>query len=542
MAERSVGRSGAVVAAGTTVSRALGLVNALLLYNTIGTQGQSADAFALANTLPNYIYAIIAGGTLTAVVVPAIVRAAGHEDGGERFLNRLVTLALTLFASVTVAVTVAAPLIVHLYAQAGGDDGRGFPPAQLALTYAFAYWCLPQVFFYAVFAVLSEVLNARGRFWAYAWAPIVNNLVFVAVLLTFRFAFGSAAELAASEWSPGMVALLAGGATLGIAAQALVLVFAWRRAGLRFRPDFHWRGAGLGRFGRTASWTFGMVLVGQAIGIAESNVASLATGEASIAAMGAAWLMFMLPFSIVTMSIIVPYFTRMSRDAASGDLDAMSADLSAALRTAVMLQVFCAVGLAVLSPWVAPLFDGDPSHAGPLALVLSCYLLGLVPLSLASIAQRAFFAFEDTRTPFFLQLGQAALVGVGLIVIAQPWVPKDRIAMSIALALSLACLVQSVVALSLAKRRIPGLRLLPLLGRLAWAVAAMIPAAAIGWGIGAVVRSSGAGSGWIPSFATAVVAGAAMLIVYGAIMWLTRNPEARAFLSPALARLRRRAE
>src|SRR5699024_11836038 len=123
------------------------------------------------------------------------------------------------FLVVTVVVTIAAPIVVQLYAQGGdpaaGEAGRGFSETQLQLAYAFAYFCLPQVFFYAVFAILSEVLNARGVFWASAWAPVVHNLVFLSVLLSFRFAFGSAEGLAATDWAPAMSKSLAGGATLG---------------------------------------------------------------------------------------------------------------------------------------------------------------------------------------------------------------------------------------------------------------------------------------------------------------------------------------
>jgi len=538
---RSIGRSGAIVASGTLVSRILGFVNALLLYNTIGTVGQSADAFALANQLPNNIYAIIAGGTLTAVIVPAIVRASGHADGGERFLNKLVTLGITIFATITIAVTVAAPLVVQLYAQTGGDGSRGFADAQVALTIAFAYWCLPQVFFYAVFAILSEVLNARGVFWPYAWAPVINNLVFATVLLIFRGVFGSVAESTAGDWTPGMIVLLAGGATLGIVIQSLVLVVAWRMARIRFRLDFRFKGVGLGRFGQLASWTFATVLIGQAAGIVESNVVSLATGDASIATMSLAWLIFILPYSLVTLSIAIPYFTRMSNHASKGDIPALGADLTAALKSVLLLQAYACIAIAVLSPWIASLFSSTPSGRAWVAIVLICYLLGLIPQSMYGVLLRGWYSVEDTRTPFFLQLGQVLGYVAMLLVIAT--FPSDLIAIFSALALSIAVLVQVAVNLAIMKRRIPTIRVGHIMGRLGWYIGSMIPAALLGaatvWGL----RETGIGAfpdgTWLGSLTTVLVGGIVMAGGYFGMLALTRNPELRVVTDIVARRVKR---
>jgi len=538
MAEQSLGRAGVVVASGTIVSRSLGFINALLLYNTIGTIGQGADAFALANQLPNNIYAIIAGGTLTAVIVPAIVRAASHNDGGERFINRLVTLGLTLFAVITIAVTVASPLLVHLYAQSSADGRGGFAEAQLGLAYAFAYWCLPQVFFYAMFAILSEVTNARGVFWPYAWAPVVNNVVFAAVLIAFRIAFGSAAGLPAASWTTPMIVLLAGGATLGIAAQALVLVVAWRRTGIRFRLDFRWRGVGLGAFGKLWAWTFGMVLVGQAVGIFESNVASQATGSASIATLAVAWLIFMLPYSVATLSILVPYFTRMSNHAKEQDFARLGADVTSATSTALMILVFSSAGFAVLSPWLAGAFTPTIEGQNALAFVLCMYLIGLVPFSVTLIVQRVFFALQDTRTPFFLQTAQAIITAGGLILVM--FAPTDSIAALVALTISIANWIIAIASIVVAKLRVRDLIVARIVGRFGWFVLAMVPAAAAGIGAGFGLWSSGLlnPSVWWSALIACAIIGLVMLAVYAAVLWVSRNPEIRSFLNPILARLR----
>ncbi|OJX64149.1 MAG: hypothetical protein BGO95_02360 [Micrococcales bacterium 73-13] len=538
-----MGRAGLVVASGTLVSRLLGFVNALLLYNTIGAVGQGADAFVLANTLPNNIYLIIAGGTLSAVIVPAIVRSVADGDGGARFLNRLVTLGVSVFAVVAIAVTVAAPLVVQLYAQSGSDGG--FAPGQLELAIAFAYWCLPQVFFYAVIAILSEVLNAKGRFWPYAWTPVVNNLVLAAVLIGFRTAFGEVAARPASAWTPEMITLLAGGATLGVVIQTLALVIAFRQAGLRVRPDFHWRDAGLGRFGRLAAWTFGATLVSQAAGVFESNVLSLATGSASIAAMTLSQAIYILPYSIVTISIAVPYFTRMSGHAQAGNRVALGADLTNAVTAVLLFQVFFAVAMAITAPWIATLFTSEPGGRAAVAAVLACTLIGLVPASVSGVLLRGWYALDDTRTPFFLQTTQVALYVGALVLIAAVRPPVDVIAVATALSLAGAILVYAVLSLALIRRKVPALRVSRVLGRLGWFLAAMVPAAALGWWLSARVLG-GTELGAYPdgtaggALVVILVTGLAMLVVYLGVLLATRSPELGTFLRPIRARLARR--
>lgn len=542
---RSLGRSGLIVASGTIVSRALGFINALLLYNTIGAVGQGADAFVLANTLPNNIYLIIAGGTLTAVIVPAIVRSVADGDGGQRFLNRLVTLGVTVFAVVAIAVTVAAPLVVQLYAQSGPDGG--FAPGQLELAIAFAYWCLPQVFFYAVIAILSEVLNAKGRFWPYAWTPVVNNVVLAAVLIGFRVAFGEVASQPASAWTPSMVVLLAGGATLGIVIQTVALIIAFRKAGLKIRPDFHWRDAGLSRFGKLAAWTFGATLVSQAAGIFESNVLSLATGNASIAAMTLAQAIYILPYSIVTISIAVPYFTRMSRDAQAGDRVGLAKDLTNAVTAVLLFQVFFAASMAVTAPWIATLFTSEPDGRTALAAVLACTLVGLVPASVSGILLRAWYALDDTRTPFFLQTTQVVLYVLALVAIAVTRPDVSTIAVTAALALAGAIIVYAVLSIVLIRRKVPALGIGKIVGRLLWFVGAMAPATAIGWWLAYGVLG-GTSFGGFPDGPQAggllviLITGTVMLVVYLGMLAATRNPELMAFVRPVRARLTRRAE
>jgi putative peptidoglycan lipid II flippase len=216
------GRAAASLAMGTFVSRALGFISVVLLAKTLGTEFPASNTFTIANQLPNNIYAIVAGGLLTAVLVPQIVRARVDKDGGETFINRVVTLGTIAFLAIALIATLCAPLLVHLYAaQQSGGSGRGLSRSDIDLATAFAYWCLPQVFFYSIFSLLSQVLNARNVYGPVAWAPVINNVVAILGLLLFNLLFsnvyGNDALRDSSSWTPGMITVVAGSATLGVA-------------------------------------------------------------------------------------------------------------------------------------------------------------------------------------------------------------------------------------------------------------------------------------------------------------------------------------
>ncbi|EPR75096.1 putative peptidoglycan lipid II flippase MurJ [Leifsonia rubra CMS 76R] len=534
----SIGRASALLASGTFVSRILGFLSALLLARTLGVIGTGGDAYGIANQLPKSVYAIVAGGMLSAVIVPQIVRAALHKDGGQKFINRLVTLGIVIFLIVTAVATISAPLLIELYTQ----TSENFGPDEIALATAFAYWCLPQILFYALYSLLGEVLNARGKFGPFTWAPVANNVVMISGLIGFQFLFGSADGLPSTAWTPDMIAVLAGSATLGIAVQAAVLAYFWHRAGLRYRPEFQWRGVGLGTAGKAAAWTFGMILVTQIGAVIETRVASLASGSASVFAMSTAWLIFMLPHSVIAVSIGMAYFTRMSGHARDDDLAAMRTDVSSALRSILMLLVFAAIGLVVITFPFSALFGSDYEQVSSLAMVLMIYLVGLVPFSIMYVLQRVFYSFEDTRTPFFLQSFQVVLYISAALVVST--FPVERIAMGLAAAITISGTIQTTVALFVVRKRVPGFELMPLVRRTLWFAGAMIPAAGAGFGIlmllGGFGEDSFVVSGFSGGVASIAMAGTGMLAVYSATLALTRNDEFFAFVRPIMARLRRR--
>ena len=413
----TVGRSSFWMASGTIFSRTLGFIRAIMLAFAIGVTTDAADAFGVANQLPNNVYALIMGGVLNAILVPQLVKARKMKDDGRGYIDRFATLALLSFFAIGAIATIAAPLMIGLYT-------TGWSDSQVALATAFAYWTIPQLFFYGLYSVFGEVLNSRSAFGPFMWAPALNNLVSIAGLGLFIWVFGADAEgqRAITSWGADQVALLAGSATAGVAAQALILLFFWKRIGLKLSLNFRFKGYGIGAGLKTASWSFAMVLISQIGALVQTNVASSAAearGQgiviASVAAAAIAWLIFMLPHSIVTVSVATAYYTRISTSASKGDMASMKADLLAAVRLIVILMSLATAGLIVLAYPLGRVFSPGVAEAQALGNVIIALAIGLLPFSLVHMLQRAFFALEDTKTPFVFTSVQVGLHIIGAI-------------------------------------------------------------------------------------------------------------------------------
>ena len=539
----NAGRASAIIASGTMVSRVLGFVKMVVLAAAIGqSSSAAAETFGLANQLPNNVYALVAGGVMSAVLVPQIVKASKGADGGESYVSKILTLGGTVFLLLAVVATVAAPVLVQVYAVSGGDDGLGFTNEQMALATALAYWCMPQILFYAIYTLLGEIYNARSQFGPYTWAPVVNNLVSIAGLGAFMLLFGGEqANRAVDVWDADRIALLGIVTTGGVAVQALVLVIFFRKTGLRFRLDFGWRGVGLGATGKAAMWLFGIVIIGQIKGVVQSRVASM--GEvANIATMQNSWFVFSLPHSIIAVSIAIAYFTRMSHHASESNLPGIRADLSSALRGVGMLTTISAVALAVVAIPFARFLDPDFELMVAMAQVIWAFLLCLVAFSAEYVIQRVFFALGDTRTPFFYACF-GMFVTFSLLWLAS-MLPGEWIIVGVALAVSGANLVSCTVWLILVRRKIGpfGFKLVGLrhLQYLAYALPAAAAGAGVVWALGGYTEGGFGAHNWVGSLTTCMSAGVAMALIYFGLLYLTRNPDFRATVDIVMGKFRGR--
>jgi putative peptidoglycan lipid II flippase len=544
----SIVRSSLIMASGTVFSRFLGILRAILLAAMIGVTTNAADAFGVANQLPNSIYAIIAGGVLNAVLVPQIVRARTHLDGGKAYIDRLLTLAIVTFGSITILTTVSAPLLVSLYTS-------GWEADQLALATAFAYWCLPQLFFYGLYSLLGEVLNAKSKFGPYMWAPVLNNIVAIVGMGAFIWQFGldPTGQQSVADWTQAQIAWLAGSATMGVASQALILFVFWKKMGLSFKLNFSWRGVGLGPAMKTASWTLGMLIVTQIGGIVQTAVASSAiegreflvddsVAIASVAAMSVAWLIFMLPHSVATVSIATAYFTRMSIHAMEKKFEELKKDLVDGLRTIAMISVLATTALIVLAYPVSRVFVGELPSAIALGNVVIAMVVGLLPFSYVFMIQRAFYSLEDTRTPFVFTVIQVGVNIVGSLLVGI-YVEDLWMVVGLSLVTSGSILVQSGLAFILFKRKFGALGHGELSIVTAKFVGAALVAGAAGYGLLQTMGGVGAGTFPVQTVISAVLTcltvGFVIAIVYIAVLKLLRVQEVSILLAPVVRLLRR---
>ncbi|GHF54487.1 murein biosynthesis integral membrane protein MurJ [Streptomyces griseus] len=492
----SVLRSGAVMAAGSVVSRATGFVRSAVVVAALGT-GLTADGYTVANTVPNILYILLIGGALNAVFVPELVRAAKeHADGGAAYTDRLLTLCTVGLLALTALAVAAAPLIVGLYTD--------YDDRQAELTVALARYCLPQILFYGLFTLLGQVLNARGRFGAMMWTPVLNNVVIIGV-------FGLYIAVAAS--SDGALSdtdahLLGWGTTAGIAVQTLALIPALRAAKFRWRPRFDWRGSGLTRPMRAAGWLVLLVLTNQLAYWVVTRYSTIAgqeafeqqvAGGAGYTAYSYAYQLWVVPQGIITVSLVTALMPRMSRAAADGDLAGLRRDVAYALRTSAAVVVPAATALLVLAPWVLGSVFGygrtTDADITVMAGIMMAFAPGLLAFSGQYVLSRGFYAMSDTRTPFLLNLVIAA-VQAGLSVAAYLLLPARWAVTGMAGASTVAFFAGFAVTGYVLSRRLSGpgtaspLRS-PTLGAHVRLIAACLPAGALAYGAARATEGAG---------------------------------------------------
>ena len=412
---RSILRASALMASGTMVSRILGFVrNAMLIAAVGATAGGVGAAFQTANTLPNTVFNLLASGIFDAVLVPQIVGAIKRRHDGDTYVNRLLTLAGTLLFLVTFATMVLAPVLVMITAAGYTEDIRN-------LAILFALLCLPQLFFYGLYNLLGELLNAREIFGPYMWAPVVNNVVGIAGLGAFLAIWGGAPDggIPAGDLTGAQFWILAGSATLGVICQALCLLWPMRRAGVSFKPDFHFRGTSFGSMPRVAGWTFATLGVSQVGVLSTNNLAAMADGfigqggaqggVVGILAYSTAFMIFMVPQSLITVSLTTVIFTRMAGAVADGDDRAVAENYHLGVRTITSLTL---VAAAVLMAGSVPMMEiamaakgGDPEAVTGYALVLASLMPGVASTGMVLMSQRVFFAYEDVKPVFLMGIG-----------------------------------------------------------------------------------------------------------------------------------------
>ena len=448
-------RASGIMAVGTILSRITGFIRGLLIVAVLGT-ALLADTYNVANTMPNILYNLLVGGALTAIFVPQLVRSFKDEDGGQAFASRLVTtISIILLALVAIGVFFA-PFLVRLYAPEFFTTGF---EQERDIAIAFTRYCLPQIFFLGLFTMLGQVANSRGSFGPLMWAPIANNIVGIVIFAAVLY---YSPVLTVATITDAQIQILGWGTTFAIVVQALILIPVVYRSGIRIRPM--WGLQGLGKSFTLAGWTLLYVFISQVGYLVTVNVATSAavrsakdgiTTGVGVTPFSNAYLIMLLPYSIVTISIVTAMLPHLSRLAIDKKVDEVREQLVRAIRMVGVVTVPSAVALLLFGPLITEvLFFGIGSDDSRyIGYVLSALSFGLVAFSINLILIRGFNAFEDTRTQvgsiLVINLISIALSYLFLFTLQNKW-----ITVGLGAAFSISYLVGLFVTLSLLKRHI----------------------------------------------------------------------------------------
>jgi putative peptidoglycan lipid II flippase len=450
-------RSSKAMALGTIASRGTGFIRTFVLAIALGS-GHLADAYNVSNTLPNTVYYLMLGGVFTSVVVPLLVKAAKNDpDKGEAYAERIFTLGAIALLIVTVIGTALSAPIVDLYLP-------GAPSSEHRVAVIFAYFFIPQIFFYGMDSLLGAILNTKGRFGPNMWTPVINNVVVIAVFGLFVAVVGLGRE--PSDISSFGINLLGIGTTLGIVIQSVVLFPIVKRAGFSFRLRFDFRRAELREIGGMAGWMLGYVVSQFAANLILTVVADIAstrhgategTGYTSYAI---ALQLFQLPYAIVGLSVISALLPRMSGHATDRRYSLVREDFSTGVRLASVIVVPAAVFLGVLgAPLVEFLFSYGSlsvSEARYIGEVFGLLSLGLIPFMITQLQLRVFYSFHDNRTPAIIGVVMFVVGAIGDLV-ALAVLPPSQVVLGLGASYGLMTLVGAALAWPLLLRHVGSL-------------------------------------------------------------------------------------
>jgi len=448
-------RASGIMALGTIISRITGFIRGILIVAVLGTT-LLADTYNVANTMPNILYNLLVGGALTAIFIPQLVRSFESEDGGDDFASRLVTTISLILLILVLLGMFFAPALVRLYAPEFFT--KGFEQEQ-EIAIAFTRYCLPQIFFLGLFTMLGQVANARGSFGPLMWAPIANNLVGIALFGGFLL-FSTGIDI--DSITQPQIALLGWGTTFSVVVQALVLVPVIKKLGITIKPKLGV--AGLGKSFKLAGWTLVYVLISQLGYLVTVNVATAAAvrsfNDGVETGVGYtpytfAYFVMLLPYSIVTISIITAILPHISKLALDGKREEVKAQLVRAIRLVGVITVPSAVAFLLFGPLITEsIFVGiSTEDSRYIGYVLSALSFGLVAFSINLILIRGFNAFEDTRTQV-VSILVINIFSVGLSYFFLFFSKNQWVTVGLGVAFSASYLVGLFVTLGLLKKHV----------------------------------------------------------------------------------------
>ncbi|MEE2031729.1 murein biosynthesis integral membrane protein MurJ [Rhodococcus chondri] len=509
------------IAVATLVSRITGFLKQLLVLTLLGAG--VASSFTVAHQIPNMISELVLGAVLTSIVVPVLVRAEREDpDGGEAFVRRLFTAALALLLGATVLAIAAAPLLTtHVFLDESGK-------VSTSLTTALSYLLLPAIVFYGLSGLFTGILNTRQVFKPGAWAPVLNNLVVLVVLVAYYLMPGEI-TLDPARMSDPKLLVLGLGVLLGVITQALCLIPALRREGINLKPLWGLDDR-LRQFGGMATAIVLYVLISQ-VGMVFATRVSSGADEAGPAIYNNAWLLLQLPYGVLGVTVLTAIMPRLSRNAADGDTPAVVDDLSVATRLTMIALVPIVTFLTIAGPHVGAALYGygnfGTGNAELLGQAVSWSAFTLIPYSLVLIHLRVFYAREQAWTPTWIILGITA-VKIALSALAPVVARSDeQVVVLLGVATGLAFTVGAFIGGFLLHRTLGDLQMANV-GRTVWHVvlASVAGAAAVlfvDWAM--QLDALAERFGGLGSMIRVAITGVVMVLVALVAMWMLKVPE-----------------
>lgn len=460
MKQNELFRASGIMAIGTILSRLTGFVRGILGVAVLGTT-LLADTYNVANTMPNILYNLLVGGALTAIFVPQLIRSFNDEDGGHLFASRLITTISFILLLLVVLGIIFAPQLVYIYAPSFSTPGFEI---ERDIAIAFTRYCLPQIFFLGLFTMLGQVANAKGSFAPLMWAPIANNLVVIGV---FLYVLLSSPFLNLNTITQGQIQFLGLGTTAGIIIQALILIPVVKRSGLGIKPRLGF--GGLGKSFSLAGWTLVYVLISQVGYLITVNVATNAAVRSAQSGITTgvgftpftnAYLIMLLPYSIVTISIVTALLPHLSKLAIAENIEEVKKQLVRAIKIVGVVTVPSAVGFAFFGPLITEVLYFGINRVDSLYIgyVLSGLSIGLVAFSINLILIRGFNAFEDTKTQV-ISILIINLISIGLSYLFLATLPSQWVTVGLGFAFSMSYIVGLFITFSLLRKHTGVMRL-----------------------------------------------------------------------------------
>ncbi|MFD0557938.1 putative peptidoglycan lipid II flippase [Stackebrandtia endophytica] len=538
----SLARHGAIMAAGSLVSRITGFLRNVVMGAALGGL-VLGNSYTTAQYFPQMIYEMLMGGILTSVVVPLIVKARNRDaDAGVAYTQRLLTLAVTFLALATACIVAAAPLLTRLAAEDNHE-----------LVTRLSYFMLPAIFFYGLCALLQAVLNTRDHFAVPMWAPILNNIVIIVVGVVFFVLYTSSADEATRDSiisgnvTTAMVLVLGLGTLAGIVTQSLALWPALRKVGFTWKWRWDFRALGLGEIGRLGAWILlyvGMNQIAMVVLIRLANYAA-ANGTDGVLTPGPihynnAYLIMMMAHGIIAVSIITALMPRLSQAATEGRLGDVAAGLSQGTRLSTLALMPITVCYVVLgTPLAVLLFDWgnfDFASASATGLIIAVAGITLIPFAISQLQTFAFYAMTDTKTVALINIPVVVVRVVGCLLVVA-FLPAEHVVAGLMGALGLSFVLTVVLSTYYLRRRVGllGMR------EISWTWIRQLIAGAVAGAVayGAMQMLPDASAGKLTLVGVLAVAGLLIFGVYFVVAYLLKTPEIRDLTSMVRAKLGR---